>query len=321
MSKKTDHKYLHIAIVLDQSGSMISVKDETINGFNEQVQTIKKTAENRDGKTTVSLVLFNDDVKFIVKMADPKVLKELTDKHYNPDYSTAMLDAIGATMLMFDKEVDDNENHRYLVIIISDGQENSSREFSYENIAKMINKRQNNGRWTFSYIGANQDLSQVAESMGIHKGNMMSYESTAIGSMTMFSSLSMSLNSFMSSPDASDNHFISKDNDPKKLSPFICNQILIFPGYLYLSQKIMFQCQTFRLPCVLKHEEVKNINNIERQTIMTEHKAGIIMLPGPSFPFFNIFILWGKLCDSSSKNKKVKKVRKIKSNLKNSTNR
>ena len=83
----------------------------------------------------------------------------------------------------------------------------------------------------------------------------------------------------------------------------------------------MFQCQTFSLPCVLKHEEVKNSNNIERQTIMTEYKAGIVMLPGPSFPFCDIFILLGKLCDSSSKDKKIKKVRKIKSNLKNSTNR
>ena len=217
MSKKTDHKYLHIAIVLDQSGSMSSVKEETINGFNEQVQTIKKNAEKRDGKTTVSLVLFNDDVKFIVKLAEPKVLKELTDKHYTPNFSTAMLDAIGATMLMFDKEVDDNENHRYLVIIISDGQENASREFSYENIAKMINKRRKNGRWTFSYIGANQDLSQVSKSMGIHKSNMMSYKSDSAGSMIMYSNLSKSVISFMSRPDAPDDHFISKDDDIKKV--------------------------------------------------------------------------------------------------------
>ena len=217
MTQKTEQKSLHIAIVLDQSSSMSFVKDETINGFNEQVQTIKKNAKTRDGKTTVSLVLFNNSVNIAVKLEDSTVLKELSSEQYRLDYGTAMLDAIGATMLMFDKEVDDNENNRYLVIIISDGQENSSREFSYENIAKMINKRQNNGRWTFSYIGANQDLSQVAESMGIHKGNMMSYESTALGSMTMFSSLSMSLNKFMSRTDASDNHFISKDDDIKKV--------------------------------------------------------------------------------------------------------
>ena len=76
---------LHIAIVLDCSGSMDMVRDETISGFNEQVQTIRGNADVRDGRTTVSLVLFNDSVDVVHKLVPADAVSEISRKEYRPE--------------------------------------------------------------------------------------------------------------------------------------------------------------------------------------------------------------------------------------------
>lgn len=191
----------HVAIVLDRSGSMEAVRDETISGFNEQVGKIRAKAAQSDAeKTFVTLVLFNDEVVFS-KFAEPaEALAPIDRESYEPDRTTAMLDAVGFTLERFQDVVRDDDDTRYLVVVISDGAENDSHEYTYERIAEMIQKRQATGRWTFSYMGANQDLSVISERLSIPRSNLGTYVSSPGGTMIGFGSLSRSVIGFMSKP-------------------------------------------------------------------------------------------------------------------------
>ncbi|MFA5762662.1 MAG: vWA domain-containing protein [Bacilli bacterium] len=203
MTKKQDAEgskpVTHVAIVLDRSGSMASCRAETISGFNAQVQKItgKTKADGTADSTLITLVLFNHEVEFVHFASPVDNLKEIAAEQYVPNGTTAMLDAVGLTLKRFEKKVKDSDDTRYLVIIISDGEENESKEFTYERIAEMIQKRQQTGRWTFSYMGANQDLSDLSKRLSIPKSNMATYTSSPSGTMIGFSSLSKSTMGFL----------------------------------------------------------------------------------------------------------------------------
>jgi hypothetical protein len=192
----------HVAIVLDRSGSMEAVRDETISGFNEQVGKIRARAmQDGAGETYVTLVLFNDEVVFS-KFAEPAERLESLDRgSYAPDRTTAMLDAVGLTLERFRKVVRDDEDTRYLVVVISDGMENDSRIHGYESVAELIQRCRATGRWTFSYMGANQDLGVVAQRMAIPRSNIAAYTSDAEGTALSFRSLAGSMLGFMDRRD------------------------------------------------------------------------------------------------------------------------
>ena len=105
---------------------------------------------------------------------------------YLPCDSTAILDAVGIALERFATEVGDDAETRYVVVIISDGEENASRRYNYEVIASMIGVRQNTGRWTFAYVGANQDLSEVSRRMHIPRQNMVCYAPSREGAQEAF---------------------------------------------------------------------------------------------------------------------------------------
>lgn len=174
----------HVAIVLDMSGSMSSVRAETISGFNEQLQATKKAATR---KTLVTVCAFNEEVLFRAFEEPVKAVKLLTRDSYEPFASTAMYDAVGSTL----EKLGDKESDTYLVVIISDGLENASRTFNAVKVAKMIRSRQKTARWTFAYMGSNQDLSQATD-LGIFPGNVAMYSSSAAGTADAFATIARS---------------------------------------------------------------------------------------------------------------------------------
>jgi hypothetical protein len=93
--------------------------------------------------------------------------------------------------------VRDDEDTRYLVLVISDGQENDSKTHTYESVAELIQKRRATGRWTFSYMGANQDLGVIAERMSIPRSNIAAYSADSEGTARSFRSASRSMMGFM----------------------------------------------------------------------------------------------------------------------------
>lgn len=166
----------HICILLDRSGSMESMKQEAVDMMNEQIAGAKKEV---DGLTTkLSLITFGSevDIPFFFD-EDPLYVNEYDD--YVPSGGTAMYDAVGSTISKFKGLPDySNEDHSFLMIIISDGMENASRTYTSAVIAEDIKSLQNSNRWTFVYLGANQDLTKVSEALNIPVGNMMSFMSS-----------------------------------------------------------------------------------------------------------------------------------------------
>lgn len=170
-----------IAIVLDRSSSMVSMRDQAIELFNDQVEAIIEENEGMD--TRVSLVTFSS------KVDDPKIwnepldkLTKLTKRSYIPDGMTAMYDAVGMTVdkLRALPEADD-ENCSFLVIVLSDGMENASREYTSSMLASQVKKLQDKGNWTFTYLGAEQDLAEVSKATGITLDNMQLFTATDVG--------------------------------------------------------------------------------------------------------------------------------------------
>lgn len=171
-------KRVHVAIVLDRSGSMESCRAATIADFNEYLDGIRETAEREELQIDATFVTFNQDVLVHYVDAPLARLKRLTSESYVPGGMTAMLDAVGETI---ERLGGSDAEGTYLVCTISDGLENSSERFTYSDIAERIQRLTATGRWTFTYLGANQDLSQVSQNLGIAPGYVAAYAATPAG--------------------------------------------------------------------------------------------------------------------------------------------
>lgn len=180
----------HQIIVLDRSGSMSACREETISGFNEVVREVRAAGEGADVRVT--LVVFNEEVRFVSFCEPVGALAPLTRESYVPDGSTAMLDAVGLALERFATSVPDDADTRYVVVVVSDGMENASVRYGYEAIASMIGARQNTGRWTIAYVGANQDLAEVGRRMHIPASSMACYTATGSGTKEAFACIAAS---------------------------------------------------------------------------------------------------------------------------------
>jgi uncharacterized protein YegL len=171
-------------IILDESGSMDSIKRETINGFNETIQTIKAAQkEHENQEHFVTLVSFNGSrIKTIYDKVPADKLKELSDKLYHPDCSTPLYDAIGGSVTSLRNFLSEQSEYTVLVTIITDGEENTSVEYKGEHIRKMIDELKLTG-WIFTYIGANHDVEKFAVSISID--SFMEFASDSEGTHDM----------------------------------------------------------------------------------------------------------------------------------------
>lgn len=201
MTKKKQTKRLmnHVALILDSSGSMAAIEKETREAFNEQVATIKKDAKKGDMDYAVTLSTFatEPDVGKIFAQP-PSKIKKLGEADYNPGGYTAMLDAVAQTVLKMEKEIGDiaDENTSVLVIILSDGLENNSKEHTYQSVAEIVKRLQGTSRWTFTYLGANQDLAQMQRALGLDPGNVKQFASTGAGVLRASAAVSVGTQSY-----------------------------------------------------------------------------------------------------------------------------
>ena len=172
-------------IILDESGSMQSIKQATISGFNEVVQTVKgMELQFPEQEHFISLVTFNGLGVKTLLFNEPVTKLELIDgEKYQPDSMTPLFDAMGSSMLRLRKVTDSLTAYNVLVTILTDGQENASREFSGEAIKKMIDELSMKN-WTFTYIGANHDVVDFALKISIT--NTMKFEANEADMKQMF---------------------------------------------------------------------------------------------------------------------------------------
>lgn len=170
----------YVMMVLDESSSMGSIRDQAISAFNEQVKTIREAKGNME--VSVNLVKFASEVTTVFADRNADTVENLNTLTYVPNGMTAMYDGVGTALDLLKSKPDiNNEDVTVLVLIISDGEENSSRRWSASRVAEQIKTLQGTGRWTFTYAGANQDLSKISQTLNIPLGNTVMFAATAAG--------------------------------------------------------------------------------------------------------------------------------------------
>ena len=168
-------------IIIDESGSMQSIKPAAIDSVNETIQSISAAAEKyEDQEHIVSLVTFHDDVKTVYECVPVKEVKELTAETYQPKCCTALYDAMGMSLNALRPKV--AEADKVLVTVVTDGYENASKEYNGKAIKALVDELKAKG-WVFAYIGANQDVEAVAATISIT--NVLNFEATNIGTACM----------------------------------------------------------------------------------------------------------------------------------------
>lgn len=162
-----------VNFILDKSGSMNICQDETISGFNEYIQTIQKKAKkDKSNKWLFSLTMFDTEIEKPYVMVDLAKVKPLNKDTYRPGGMTSLYDAAVETLEKISHKVDNiDEKTAVLNIIMTDGQENSSRKHDSACLNDLIKKLKKEGNWTFVFLGANQDSWLVGSTLGVDVGN------------------------------------------------------------------------------------------------------------------------------------------------------
>jgi len=185
-----------VAILIDNSSSMESLSKFVVDTFNEQVDELKKF---KDQKITTTLVFFDSGVDLRMVNVPLEDIKKLEYDEYQPNGLTALDDAIGITIDKFRYLKDwQDENVSHLFIIITDGYGNQNKEYSKATVSNMIKELQDKG-WTFTYLGANQDIEKVARDYNLHAGNTMSFTPDAKGMKLSSQVTTKGLNNYMAS--------------------------------------------------------------------------------------------------------------------------
>lgn len=176
---------VHNLIILDESGSMSSIKRNIIQGFNELVQTIHGIEKQfPDQEHFISFISFNGLGQKLLHFADPASrLQQINDKSYQPDASTPLYDAMGFGISKLKQLLEDKTGYNVLVTVLTDGEENTSREYSGSSIKQLVEEMKQNN-WTFTYIGTDHDVEKFASSISIE--NVMAFEKSAHGITDMF---------------------------------------------------------------------------------------------------------------------------------------
>ena len=175
------HDYTHLIIILDASGSMSSIQDDIKGSFNE---FLKKQREE-PGKTVFDLFQFNDEVRRPVKSADLAKFHDDLMAKYNCSGCTALNDAVCIAIDTVGREFANMEEterpEHVLCVIITDGMENASREYTSKDVKDRIEHQKTAYKWDFQFLAANQDAFATGESIGLDKSSCMNFVADAAG--------------------------------------------------------------------------------------------------------------------------------------------
>jgi hypothetical protein len=182
---KNKHQ-VHNLIILDESGSMNSIKKTIINGFNELINSVKNIeTEFSDQEHYISFISFNGNKNNnVIHFTEPvSKIETIDDKNYNPESSTPLFDAMGFSILKLKNFLSDKNNYSVLVTILTDGEENASKEISLMSIKRIIEELKSEN-WTFTYIGTDHDIDKTTLDLNIK--NKIRFDKNGQGIKKMF---------------------------------------------------------------------------------------------------------------------------------------
>jgi hypothetical protein len=211
MKNKTD-----ITIILDRSGSMESVKSDTIGGFNSFLEGQQKV----EGEASLSLVQFDDQYEIVYTDRDINSADCLSQATFQPRGMTALYDAVGRTINSVGQRLaalaEAERPDKVLLVIMTDGFENSSREFNAAKVAEMITHQRSVYKWEFMFIGANQDAVLSAKEIGLPTQAALTYAPNAAGTKAVYSAVMQKVAQFRVSNDATALEFNDEDREEQK---------------------------------------------------------------------------------------------------------
>ena len=178
-NKNNKPKDVELVFILDRSGSMGGLESDTIGGYNSMLSKQKK---EKTGKVSVTTVLFDDQYELLYNQVPIEKVSPMTEEEYYVRGSTALLDAIGKTVMQVKANQDKKEiKDKVLFVIITDGMENASREYRADQIKKLIEERKEKNNWEFLFLGANIDAIGAAKDLGIDSSRAVRFKSDKKG--------------------------------------------------------------------------------------------------------------------------------------------
>ncbi len=189
-----------IVYILDRSGSMSGLEEDTIGGFNSMMEKQKKTGE----EAYVSTILFDDKAEVLHDRVSIQKVEKMNDRQYYVRGCTALLDAVGGAIHHIGNvhkyARDEERPEKTIFVITTDGMENASREYSYSKVKRMIEHEREKYGWEFIFIGANIDAAAEAERFGIRRERAVNYMHDSIGTEILYGGISNAVCSAMRAP-------------------------------------------------------------------------------------------------------------------------
>jgi uncharacterized protein YegL len=185
-----------LVFILDKSGSMSDLESDTIGGYNAMLE--KQKAVN--GECQITTVLFDNNYELLHDRIDIRAVSPITEKEYFVGGSTALLDAIGRTINKIGNAqkhtADDYRAEKVMFVIITDGEENSSREYTSDKVKAQIERQKSKYGWEFIFLGANIDAVETATRFGIAPDRAVDYLADGEGTELNFKAMSAAVASF-----------------------------------------------------------------------------------------------------------------------------
>lgn len=207
MAKKTTI----VNFVLDETGSMQVCWDATISGFNEYVDSLRK---GKNGTVMFTLTQFNSTkIETVFDHVPLKKVPDINRDTYRPNDLTPLYDAIAQTIKKTEDRVKKyKKKPAVLCVIMTDGEENASREYTRDKLFNLVKEKEKDG-WTFAFLGANQDAWQVGQSIGVPQASSISYAGTPKGTRSAMAAAAGATRSFLSNASMqSDSFFDGKQH-------------------------------------------------------------------------------------------------------------
>ena len=179
-----------LVFILDRSGSMAGLEEDTIGGFNAMIEKQRQ----EPGEAVVSTVLFDSESTIIHDRVDIQRIEPMTRKEYYVRGCTALQDAVGGAIHhignvhKYAREEDRPE--KTLFVITTDGMENASRKFTYDRLKAMIERQKERYGWEFLFLGANIDAAKEAARFGISEDRAANYNADSVGTNVVYETVS-----------------------------------------------------------------------------------------------------------------------------------
>jgi len=193
MGKK---EFTEIVCIIDRSGSMQAIVNDAIGGFNTFLEDQKK----HPGEATLTYIQFDTEYELLHENTPIKDVRPIDMTTYKPRGMTALLDAIGRTIDTVGRRLsnipDENRPAKVVVAILTDGEENSSHEFTLEKVKGMITHQKDTYQWEFIFLAANQDAFAEGAKIGIDPKDIQNFAATGKGVRAAYAHAGASVGSY-----------------------------------------------------------------------------------------------------------------------------